>query len=112
MVVRLNFVLLLLVLASALVLVRVQYDSRMLYSQLDREVVRARQLETESETLKVALRAQAAAARVEQFARTELGMRAPTPATTRYVREPARRATQAPEVQPAGADVGDEGGQP
>lgn len=94
MLIRLNFVLLLLVMASALALVRVQYDSRMLYSELDREVVQARQLETESETLQVAVRAQAAAARVEQFARTELNMQPATPATTRYVREPAARAAQ------------------
>lgn len=107
--IRLNFVLLLLVVGSALALVRVQYDSRRLYSELDREVVQARQLETESETLKVVLRAQAAAARVEQFARTELKMGPTSPSTTRYVREPASRAAR---VEAAVIDAADEGGSP
>ncbi|PAT38896.1 cell division protein FtsL [Vandammella animalimorsus] len=99
MFVRLNLVLLLLVVGSALALVRVQYESRRLYSELDREVVQARQLETESETLQVAVRAQAAAARVEQFARTELKMTPAMPATTRYVREPAERSARLAEQQ-------------
>ncbi|THT96473.1 cell division protein FtsL [Lampropedia puyangensis] len=101
MVVRLNVVLLLAVVASALVLVHVRYDSRLLYSELDQQVRMARQLETESDTLKVAVRAQAAASRVEQFARTELHMGPATPATTRYVHEPAGRSERlAAEPQP------------
>ncbi|RMX04310.1 cell division protein FtsL [Corticibacter populi] len=99
--IRLNLLLLLALVLSALFLVRVQYDSRRLYSELDREVAAARQLETESETLKVILRAQAAAARVEQFARTELAMRPAAPATTRYVREPAAGAAAATPAAPA-----------
>ncbi|MDO4704894.1 cell division protein FtsL [Allofranklinella schreckenbergeri] len=109
MVVRLNLLLLLLAVGSALALVRVQYDSRRLYSELDKEVRLARQLETEFEALQVMLRAQAAAARVDQFARTDLQMRAATPATTRYVHEPATRTQR---VQDQAGFAVSEGGAP
>lgn len=92
MVVRLNVALLLLVMASALYLVHVQYESRRLYSELDKQVSAARQLAVESERLHVLLRAQAAAARVETFAREELKMQPASPATTRYVPDPAAAA--------------------
>lgn len=88
--VRLNILLLFAVLGSALWLVRVQYDSRRLYSELDKQVSLARQLETESDRLRVELRAQAAAARVENFARATLQMHPASPATTRYVLDPRR----------------------
>lgn len=94
MVIRLNVLLLVLVVLSALALVHVRYDSRLLYSELDQQIRLTRQLETDSDTLKVAVRAQAAASRVESFARTELQMGPTTPPTTRYVHEPAGRSTR------------------
>ena len=48
---RLNLALLLAVLASAMYLVNVQYESRRLFSALDRAAAEARQLETEHDRL-------------------------------------------------------------
>ncbi|MDO8374454.1 MAG: cell division protein FtsL, partial [Polaromonas sp.] len=56
---RLNLVLLLGVLLSALYLVNVQYESRRLYSELDRAQSQAYRLEAENERLQVEKRAQA-----------------------------------------------------
>jgi cell division protein FtsL len=84
-VIRLNLVLLLAVLASALYLVSVQYDSRRLFSELDRAHTEAVRLNTESERLQVEKRAQATPARVERLAREQLHMRLASPAITTYV---------------------------
>ena len=83
--IRLNLVLLVAVLASALYLVRVQYDSRRLYAEIERAQNEFRKLEIEHERLQVEKRAQATPARVEKLAREQLQMRAPTPAITQYV---------------------------
>jgi cell division protein FtsL len=84
-VIRLNLVLLLAVLASSLYLVRVQYDSRRLYAEIERAQNDFRKLEIENERLQVAKRAQATPARVERLAREQLHMRPATPAITQYV---------------------------
>jgi cell division protein FtsL len=82
---RLNLVLLLALLASALYLVRVQYDSRRLYTEIERALNEFRKLEIEHERLQVEKRAQATPARVERLAREQLRMRPATPAITEYV---------------------------
>lgn len=82
---RLNLVLLLGLLLSALYLVNVQYQSRRLYSELDRAQSQALRLAAENERLQVEKRAQATSARVEGLARSRLQMRAATPAVTTYV---------------------------
>jgi cell division protein FtsL len=82
---RLNLVLLLAVVASALYLVRVQYDSRRLYAEIERAQNEFRRLEIDHERLQVEKRAQATPARVEKLAREQLQMRAATPAITTYV---------------------------
>jgi len=82
---RLNLVLMLAVLASAVYLVSVQYDSRRLFTQLDHERSEAKRLETEFDRLQVEKRAQATPARVEKLAREKLQMRQATPAITQYV---------------------------
>ena len=83
--IRLNLVLLLAVLASALYLVNVQYESRRLYSALDRARAEGRKLESENERLQVDRRAQARPQRIEKLAKDELQMRSVTPAITHYV---------------------------
>jgi len=85
MMLRLNLVLLLALLASALYLVRVQYDSRRLYAEIERAQGDFRKLEVEHEQLQVERRAQATPARVEKLAREQLHMRPATPAITQYV---------------------------
>lgn len=85
MMLRLNLVLLAALMASALYLVRVQYDSRRLYTEIERAQNDFRKLEIEHERLQVERRAQATPARVERLAREQLRMRPATPAITQYV---------------------------
>lgn len=99
---RLNLVLLMAVMASALYLVHTQYESRRLFTQLDRAVSESRRLETEHQRLQVEKRAQATPLRVEKLARAQLHMRTATPAITQYVGDPAgaKSAAAASEAQP------------
>jgi cell division protein FtsL len=92
---RLNLVLVLGVVLSALYLVNVQYESRRLYSELDRAKAQALRLATENERLQVEKRAQATSARVESLAKSRLQMRAATPAITTYVTYAPSAATLA-----------------
>ena len=82
---RLNLVLLLAVLVSALYLVRTQYESRTLVTDLDKATSEARKLETDNERLQVEKRAQATPLRVEKLAKERLQMRTASPAITQYV---------------------------
>ena len=82
---RLNLVLLLAVLASALYLVNVQYESRRLFTAMERANAEGRRLETDRDRLQVERRAQATPQRVEKLAREKLQMRPATPAITHYV---------------------------
>lgn len=82
---RINLMLLLAVLASALYLVNVQYQSRRLFSALDQAHSQARRLEADSERLQVEKRAQATPSRVQSLATAKLQMRTATPAITHYV---------------------------
>ena len=83
--IRVNILLLVTVVATSLYLVQVQYESRRLYTEIERAQNEARKLEVENERLQVEKRAQATPARVQQLARDELQMRAATPAITQYV---------------------------
>ncbi|NUO71591.1 MAG: cell division protein FtsL [Frateuria sp.] len=82
---RLNLVLLLTVMLSAMYLVQVQYDSRRLYAEIERAHGEARKLEIEHERLQVEKRAQATPLRVERLAKDQLQMRPASPAITQYV---------------------------
>jgi cell division protein FtsL len=82
---RLNLVLLLTVMLSAMYLVQVQYDSRRLYAEIERAQGEARKLEIEHERLQVEKRAQATPLRVERLAKDQLQMRPASPAITQYV---------------------------
>jgi cell division protein FtsL len=83
--IRLNLVLLLAVLVSAFYLVHTQYESRRLYTELDRAQALARRLNAEHEQLQVQKRAEAASARIQQLAIRQLQMRPVNPAITQYV---------------------------
>ncbi len=82
---RLNLVLLLAVMASALYLVRVQYEARRLYMELERAQSEARRLDTERERLFAEKRGQSTPLRVERLAKQQLQMRPASPAITQYV---------------------------
>ena len=93
---RLSIVLLAAVVASAIYLVRVQYDSRRLFTELDHAVTEAHRLETERTRLEVEKRAEATSLRVEKLAKEKLAMRMATPAITEYVAVPASTKAQGP----------------
>ena len=99
---RISLVLLLAVMASAMYLVHTQYQSRRLYTELDRALAQARQLETEHQRLQVEKRAQATPLRVERLARDKLHMRTATPAITHYVTADGKPVA-APLAAPAAA---------
>lgn len=87
--IRLNLLLLLVVLASALYLVHVQYESRVLFTAIDRATNESRKLAQQTDTLQVEKRTQATPGRIEQLATTQLQMRPASPAITQYVNDPA-----------------------
>ena len=89
---RINLVLLLAVVLSAIYLVNVQYESRRLFTELDKAQSEERRLASELDRLQVEKRAQATSARVEKLAREKLQMRLVLPAITTYVSyaEPVR----------------------
>lgn len=100
---RLNLVLLLAVVASAMYLVSVQYDSRRLFFELHRAHNEATRLEIEWDRMQVEKRAQATPARVERIAREKLQMRLASPAITTYVTYAAPVSAPAPAPAPHGA---------
>lgn len=97
--IRLNLMLLTAVLASAFYLVHTQYESRRLYTAVDRAKAQSRRLDVDHGQLVAQKRAHAAAARVQLIATRRLKMRPVTPGITQYV--------QAAEATPTG-----QGGRP
>lgn len=83
---RLNLLLLMAVMASAMYLVQSQYEARRLYTALDRAITESRQLETEYQRLQVEKRAQATPLRIESMAQRQ-GLQGASPALTHYVRD-------------------------
>ncbi|MEI8324621.1 MAG: cell division protein FtsL [Betaproteobacteria bacterium] len=82
---RLNLMLVLAVLVSALYLVHTQYESRRLFVEVDQALAHARSLESEHDRLDLEKRAQATPLRVEKLARDSLHMQSVNPALTQYV---------------------------
>jgi cell division protein FtsL len=109
---RLNVLLLLVLLASALYLIHLSHDGRRLFTALDRAQTEARQLEFDHQRLLAERQAQATPLRVEKTAREKLAMRSATPAVTHYIDAPdvaggsLRTAAAAVETPPAAATKG------
>lgn len=82
---RINLVLALALVLSGLYLVGVQYESRRVFTDLDRARSEARRLESENERLQVQKRAAATPVRVERLAKDKLQMHQANPAITTYV---------------------------
>jgi len=82
---RINLVLLLALVLSGLYLVGVQYESRRVFTDLDRARTEARRLEAEGERLEVQKRAAATPVRVERLAKDKLQMHPANPGITTYV---------------------------
>ena len=86
MLTRLNLLLLIAVIGSALYLVHIEYSARQLYTQMHKAEQETRRIELDFERLQLEKRAQATPLRVEKLAREQLKMRTATPAITQYVR--------------------------
>ncbi|HSV71801.1 MAG TPA: cell division protein FtsL [Methylibium sp.] len=95
---RVNVVLLVALIASCLYLVKVSYESRRLFSALDRARAESVQLAADHERLQSERQAQATPLRVERVARERLAMRSATPAVTEYVEAPRAASAAAAEV--------------
>jgi cell division protein FtsL len=86
---RVNMLLFAALLLSSVYLVRVSYESRRLFAELDKARSEERALESEHERLKAERQAQATPLRVEKTARERLAMRTASPAVTQYVSDPS-----------------------
>ena len=83
--VRLNFLLAIVLIVSGLYLVKISYESRRLFAEIENAHGAERQLESDRRRLEAERQGQATHLRVEATARTKLNMRAATPANTQYV---------------------------
>ena len=77
---KLNLLLIVAVLLSGVVLVHSAYESRRLFTELDRARAEGQRLAADAERLKAERHAQATNLRVEQVARERLNMRVISPA--------------------------------
>lgn len=82
---KLNVILLVLVVVSALGVVRMQYEARRSFTALDVERQRTQQLQLDEDRLQVEVRTLSVPERIESLARDTLGMLPVTPARTDYV---------------------------
>jgi cell division protein FtsL len=98
---RVNLLLLVAVLLTALYLVRTQYESRRIFVELEKATSQGRKLEIDNETLQAERRSQATPLRVDKLAKDKLQMVPATAAITQYVtdRAPAAPATAAVTAQ-------------
>lgn len=101
---RLNFVLMLAVLASGLWLVHSAYDVRRLFTAVDEAAAEGRRLESDRQRLEAERHAQATNLRVDKVARERLLMTTITPAVTKTIGiGPAAVTAAAPAVAASGA---------
>jgi cell division protein FtsL len=85
---RLNVLLLIGLVLSAMYLVKVSYESRRLFAELDKLQTEQRRLDVDHQRLLTERQAEATNLRVERVAREKLQMRPATPAVTQYVTDP------------------------
>jgi cell division protein FtsL len=104
---RLNLVLALVLVASGLYLVRVSYESRRIFAEIENAHGTERQLESDRRRLEAERQAQATHLRVERTARDKLAMRAATPANTTYVADTVLAAAPANQTVASRAPAGE-----
>ncbi len=90
---RLNLLLIVAVLVSGIYMVRSAYESRRLFTEVDRAQAEGRRLEADYQKLLADRQAQATNLRVEQVARERLKMRPISPAITFNPDAPAIEAS-------------------
>ena len=91
---RRHLVLVLALLLSSLYLVQTSYESRRLYTELDRAHSEQARLDSDYKRLEAERQAQATNLRVERVAREKLAMRTVTPAVTHFVVDAAAPGAQ------------------
>lgn len=94
---RLNLVLLVALVLSALALVQTAYESRRLFAEIEKAKAELARLESDHARLLAERQAQATNLRVERLARDRLQMAPITPQVTQYVSDAPRRAVGAGE---------------
>ena len=82
---RFNVLLLIVLIGSAMYLVKTSHDARRLFAELDRLQSEQRRLDVDYQRLLTERQAEATNLRVERVAREKLHMRPATPAVTQYV---------------------------
>ncbi len=82
---RVNLLLLVAVLLTALFVVHTQYESRRIFVELEKASAQGRKLEIDNETLQAERRSQATPLRVDKLAKDKLQMQPATAAITQYV---------------------------
>ena len=98
---RVNFMLLLAVLATMLYTVKIQYESRQLFVAIEKATAEVRKLELEHASLQVESSAQATPLIIEKLAKENLKMRSATPAVTQYTSTTTTASPQTPAVEVA-----------
>jgi cell division protein FtsL len=86
---------------SCLLLVNSAYETRRLFSAIERAKVEERQLDSEHKRLEAERQVQSTHLRVERVARERLQMRTVTPAVTHWVNERPTEAAPAAQARPA-----------
>ena len=102
---RMNTLLALGLIGSGLLLVNSAYETRRLFSAIERAKAEERQLESEYKRLDAERQVQATHLRVERVARERLQMRTVTPAVTHWVVERPSGAPSGTEATPAAAEL-------
>ena len=92
---RLSILMLLALIASGLYLVKVSYDERRLFAELEKAKAEEQQLISDAKRLDAERQAQATHLRVERVAREKLDMRMAGPDVTRYVADTRQAAAAA-----------------
>jgi len=82
---RVNLLLLVSVLLTALFLVHTQYESRRIFVELEKATSQGRKLDIDNETLQAEKRSQATPLRVDKLAKDKLQMVPASAAITQYV---------------------------
>ncbi|EHR73221.1 cell division protein FtsL [Burkholderiales bacterium JOSHI_001] len=85
---KVNMLLALALLLSALYLVRTSYEARRLYSDLDKAKAEHARLDVDFKRLEADAQGAATSVRVDRRARDRLAMRPASPAVTQYVVDP------------------------
>lgn len=96
---RINFLLLVSVLATMLYVVKIQYESRQLFVAIEKATTIVRKLELEHASLQVEIRAQATPLIIEKLAKEKLQMRSATPAVTQYISITSATSPQTPAAE-------------